>query len=339
MLRFRGELVSNVMSVQLVTSRRFIRRLPYASSSASRCLLSCPLLSLPSAPSPSLSAAQQPMILFDVPLCEAKRCFRAQTRKTSDAASEGAETTNNKAAGSSQQSESKSGDASSKEGAADGKAKEDEAPRPTGVAGWLEGLRRDMVEFPDIYNSANAINFILFTVFCLCSTGSNVEADWWRNTFGVDSAFKPLAWIFHSAVMDNFLSMTFAMMLLHTMSHSVLPTIGSRGLLMYCSIVGVASGVLMWAFQAVLKAQFQIETEKQFGPWDVVAGLMVMQFLHQGFAPWQILNSFNGWVRYACWVGAVCICYYDAQPTALGAAIGLVLCKKHPKFRVSGPAV
>ena len=201
---------------------------------------------------------------------------------------------------------------------------------PTGIRAQIEGLKRDYLEFPDIYNSANAINFIVFTVFCLCSTGSNTEAEWWNDQWGIDAAFRPWAWFLHSAMMNNFLSMTFAMILLHTMCHSVLPTIGSRGLLMYCGTISVVSGFLMWCFNYATKNT----KEKQFGPWDIIAGLFVMQYLHQGFKPWQILGSFSGWVKYANVVGAVCILFYDFQPTVLGTALGFALCKLHPRFRV-----
>ncbi|RNF07383.1 uncharacterized protein Tco025E_07375 [Trypanosoma conorhini] len=205
--------------------------------------------------------------------------------------------------------------------------------KATGFRAHLQGLREDYVRFPDIYNSANALNFILFTVFCLCSTGSNVEEKWWLDNWGIDAGFAPLAWGLHSLLMNNFLSMTFAMMLLHTMCHSVLPTLGSRGLMIYCAATAVASGFLMWTYNYLTNNT----TEKQFGPWDIVAALFVMQYLHQGFSPVCILNSFNGWVRYACWVGAVCILYFDWQPTAAGTLVGLALCKGHPKFRVTGP--
>ncbi|RNF09972.1 hypothetical protein TraAM80_01811 [Trypanosoma rangeli] len=236
--------------------------------------------------------------------------------------------------------EESSADGSKQEGAEHAKAKgaqgeggEKTGKKTTGFRAHLEGLREDYVRFPDIYNSANALNFILFTVFCLCSTGSNVEEKWWLDNWGVDARFAPLAWGLHSLLMNNFLSMTFAMMLLHTMCHSVLPTLGSRGLTMYCAITAVASGFLMWAYNYMMSNT----TEKQFGPWDIVAALFVMQYLHQGFSPVCILNSFNGWVRYACWVGAVCILYFDWQPTVAGTIVGLALCKGHPKFRVTGP--
>ncbi|KEG05716.1 hypothetical protein DQ04_19021000 [Trypanosoma grayi] len=213
------------------------------------------------------------------------------------------------------------------------KGKAEEKPA-TGFRAHLQGLKEDYVRFPDIYNSANALNFILFTVFCLCSTGSNVEEKWWLDNWGVDARFAPLAWGLHSLLMNNFLSMTFAMMLLHTMCHSVLPTLGSRGLMLYCAATAVVSGFVLWIGNYAANNT----AEKQFGPWDIVAALFVMQYLHQGFTPVQILNSFNGWVRYACWVGAVCILYFDWQPTAVGTLVGLALCKGHPKFRVTGPA-
>ncbi|CUE72174.1 transmembrane protein, putative [Bodo saltans] len=269
---------------------------------------------------------------------EAKRFFRAQSRPAEETAQSNTSSNNT----TSSQNESGAADGKDQKTAEEGAKKEGgeaaggetAAPEQTGIKAQIDAFKRDFHQFPDIYNSANAINFILFTIFCLCSTGSNVEAEWWINQFGIDAAFRPLAWFMHSVVMNNFLSMTFAMMLLHSMCHSVLPTIGSAALFQYCAIISVVSGVAMWAFNYSIG----YTKEKQFGPWDIVAGLFVMQFLHQGFLPWQIINSFNGWVRYACWVGAVCILYYDPQPTALGTAMGFALCKFHPRFKVGAAA-
>lgn len=215
---------------------------------------------------------------------------------------------------------------------ADGEKKEKEGekkpPEPKGLKYHLEGLRRDFVAFPDIYNSANMLNFVLFTVFCLCSTGSNTEEKWWLDNWGIDADFCPWAWPLHSLLMNNFMSMAFAMMMLHTMCHSVMPTLGSRGLFTYLAIISVISGAGIWALNFAMGNR----SEKQFGPWDIISGLLVMQYLHQGFTPFMILNSFNGWVKYACWVGAACICYYDWQPLIFGTALGFALCRFHPLF-------
>ncbi|AAZ13180.1 uncharacterized protein TEOVI_000628400 [Trypanosoma equiperdum] len=217
----------------------------------------------------------------------------------------------------------------------DGAPRGDRANTTSGIHSHIQGLKEDIRKFPDIYNSANAFNFILFTAFCLCSTGSNVEEKWWMDNWGIDATFAPWAWLLHSFMMNNFLSAAFSMLLLHTMCHSVLPTIGSRGLVIYCVITAVTSGFIMWVGNKLANNT----SEKQFGPWDIVAALFVMQYLHQGFTPVQILNSFTGWLRYACWVGAVCIAYYDWQPTAVGTLMGLALCKGHPRFRVTTGAV
>ena len=201
-------------------------------------------------------------------------------------------------------------------------AKAEEEPKNKGLFAQIQGLRDDFVNFPDIYNAPNMMNFVLFTIFCLASTGSNVEADWWVNQWGIDAAFKPWTWFLHSLMMNNFLSMSFAMMLVHSMCHSVLPTLGNRGLLTYCAIVSVVSGVAIWALNAAMGNR----SEKQYGPWDVLSALFVMQYLHQGLTPLAILGGFNGWVRYACYVGAVCILYYDYQPVIFGTALGYALC-------------
>nr|CCC92166.1 conserved hypothetical protein [Trypanosoma congolense IL3000] len=227
-------------------------------------------------------------------------------------------------------------DKKSQEGSGDDDAGRggDKAKAASGLYSHIRGLREDFRKFPDIYNSANAINFVLFTSFCLCSTGSNVETKWWMDNWGIDATFAPLAWVLHSFMINNFLSTALAMLLLHTMCHSVLPTIGSRGLIIYCLITATVSGFIMWLGNSIMNNT----SEKQFGPWDMVAALFVMQYLCQGLTPIQILNSFNGWLRYACWVGALCILYYDWQPTAIGTLVGLSLCKGHPRFRVTSSA-
>lgn len=269
----------------------------------------------------------------------AKRFFRAQSRGPSDSAEEKSNEPNKASATQegTEEATTKEGEGVKQEegkGDKEGAEGATAAPEQKGIRGQIDAFKRDFHEFPDIYNSANAINFVLFTIFCLCSTGSNVEAEWWIDQFGIDAAFRPMAWFMHSIVMNNFLSMTFAMMLLHSMCHSVLPTIGSAALFQYCAIISVVSGVVMWAFNYSIG----YTKEKQFGPWDIVAGLFVMQFLHQGFLPWQIINGFNGWVRYACWVGTVCILYFDPQPTALGTALGFALCRFHPRFKPGAAA-
>ncbi|KPI87613.1 hypothetical protein ABL78_3322 [Leptomonas seymouri] len=196
----------------------------------------------------------------------------------------------------------------------------------------INGLREDYAKFPDIYNSANAINFILFTVFCLCSTGSNSEENWWMTQWGLDNSFRPWTWLLHSFLTNNFLSMTYAMMLLHTMCHHVLPTVGSRGLMMYVGSTALISGAIIWGGNYLYYGS-AAAPEKQFGPWDIVSALFVMEYLYYGLTPFTILNSFHGWIKYAVWVGEVCILYFDWQPTVVGTLVGLALCRGVPRFR------
>ncbi|KAG5484204.1 hypothetical protein CUR178_07360 [Leishmania enriettii] len=201
----------------------------------------------------------------------------------------------------------------------------------------IRGLRDDYANFPHIYNSVNAINFVIFTAFCLCSTGSNTEERWWLEKWSVDNNIHPWTWLLHSFLTNNFLAMTFSMMLLHTMCHHLLPTLGSRGLMMYCGSTAVISGAIMFLGNH-LYYDSTASPEKQFGPWDVVAGLFVMEYLYYGLTPMTILNSFSGWIKYACWVGEICILYFDWQPTLVGTLVGLALCKGVPRFKAAKPA-
>lgn len=202
----------------------------------------------------------------------------------------------------------------------------------------VRGLREDYANFPHIYNSANAINFVVFTVFCLCSTGSNTEERWWMEQWGVDNSVRPWTWLLHSFLTNNLLSVTYAMMLLHTMCHQMLPTLGSRGLMLYCGSTAVISGAVMWLGNWLYYGSGAAAPEKQFGPWDIVAALFVMEYFYYGLTPMTILNSFSGWIKYACWVGEVCILYFDWQPTLVGTLVGLALCKGVPRFKAVKPA-
>lgn len=199
----------------------------------------------------------------------------------------------------------------------------------------FQALKQDMKDFPDIYNSVNLVHFFIFTIFCLCSTGSNVEEQWWLNNWGIDKTFAPWAWPLHSLLTNNFLSMTFAMLLLHSMCHSAMVSLGPKLMWQYMGAVAVASGFCMWALNSTMGWSH----EKQFGPWDVCSALFVMQYLHTGMKPWQLILSFNGWVKYAMCVGSVCILYYDWQPVMFGTVLGLALCKVHPKLRSIKPPV
>lgn len=196
-------------------------------------------------------------------------------------------------------------------------------------------LKQDIINFPDIYNWANMINMAVFTVFCLCSTGTEGEAKWWVDFWGVDSTgFQPWAWLGHAVLTNNFLAMTFAMILFHSLAHATQVQIGGPALLAFCMTVSFLSGACMYLSQSAL-GNSGLTVEKQFGPWDVIAALMVFQFFSTGTTPWGLLLSYNGWVRYANLVGAVCILWYDPQPMVWGTLIGLAL----TKGKVFKPAV
>lgn len=230
--------------------------------------------------------------------------------------------------GAEQQHQQKTSEGGKGEGA---KAKKEESAEaeegadPAAGGNWISrewrAWKKDWVAFPDIYNSANLINFIVFTVFCLCSTGSAQEYEWWKAYWGIDAAVSPTGWLLHSFLMDNFLSMAFAMIMLYTMCHNVLPLMGSKPLLAYLMSVSAISGVCMWGFNFAMGNK----SEKQYGPWDMVSALFVLQYVLLGFTPLTILGSFNGWVKYANFVGAACILFYDIQPVVCGTILGVLL--------------
>jgi hypothetical protein len=209
------------------------------------------------------------------------------------------------------------------EGATAEGAEKPKEPELGTFAKWREDLRT----FPDIYNTANMLNMAIFTIFCLCSTGTEAEGKWWVDFWGVDGAFAPWSWLLHSLLCTNFLAMTFAMILFHALSHATMAQIGSRNLLLFLAVVCSTSGALMYGTNAAFGEQLGLAKEKQFGPWDAIAALMVMQYLAVGMTPWGLLLSYNGWIRYANLVGAVCIVYYDPQPLVWGTLIGLALTK------------
>lgn len=217
------------------------------------------------------------------------------------------------------------------------KGKGKATPKKKSFMDHVRGLREDYAKFPDIYNPANMINFVVFTVFCLCSTGSNSEEAWWMAQWGLDNSFRPWTWLLHSFLTNNFLSMTYAMMLLHTMCHHVLPTLGSRGLMLYVGSTAVISGAIMWLGNYLYYGS-AAAPEKQFGPWDVVGALFVMEYFYYGLTPFTIINSFSSWIKYAMWVGEVCILYFDWQPSLVGPLVGLALCMGSPRFKAMRPA-
>lgn len=207
----------------------------------------------------------------------------------------------------------------------EGKQQQEPPREEGGPFSAFSKLGGDIKAFPDIYNAANMLNMLLFTIFCLCSTGTEGEAAWWENFWSVDESFKPWAWPAHSILCTNFLAMTFGMILFHALSHQTMAQIGSRSLMLFLATVATTSGVCMWATNNALGNY--IGKEKQYGPWDILAALMVMQYLAIGQTPWGLLLSYNGWIRYANLVGGVVIIYYDPQPLFWGTVIGLVLCK------------
>jgi hypothetical protein len=210
-------------------------------------------------------------------------------------------------------------------------------------AQW-EGIKRDITEFPDIYNGPNMLSVAFFTIFCLSSTGTQVEQNWWLDHWAVDqdSHLRPWTWALHALHMNNFLSMVFAILLLHNSLHPLSHGLagGANAAMQYCGLVAVLSGFSMWAAQRAWYDPSQkdvmgrpLKGEKQYGPWDIASAVMVMQYLRLGIPPHRLLLSFNGWVKYACCVGAVCILYYDPQPVFFGTLYGFLLCRFAPAFR------
>jgi hypothetical protein len=211
------------------------------------------------------------------------------------------------------------------------KKKEDE-----GVLSAFWKLKDDIKAFPDIYNAPNMLNMAIFTIFCLCSTGTEREAEWWVNCWGVDGhSFAPWAWLGHSFLCNNFLAMTFGMILFHSLAHASMAALGGRQFATFVAAVAVASGAMMWLTAASVGPSLGLADEKQFGPWDVLSALFVHQYLSNGTTPWGLMLSFNGWVRYANLVGAVCILWYDPQPLVWGTLMGILF----TKGRIFPPAV
>ena len=179
------------------------------------------------------------------------------------------------------------------------------------------GLKHDIREFPDIYNAVNAFQFLIFSIFCLSSTGSQVEEQFWISVCGVDWAWSALlSPIAHCLLTTNFLSMALAMLLIHNLGHPVMNTVGSAFLMRYLGLVVLISGLCMLGLRKFLPE----DAEVQYGPWDMVAALFVVSALTNGYMPLQLLASFNGWVKYAAFFGSAVILYYDWQPCLFGVA-------------------
>ena len=223
----------------------------------------------------------------------------------------------------------------------------EEPKGPGGIRGHIEGIKTDIKQFPDIYNWQNMLSLAFFTIFCLSSTGTQVEANWWLEHWAIDwdSYKRPWSILFHSLHMNNFLSMIFAILVLHNSLHPLVHGLagGSAALMQYCGLVSLLSGLMMWGFNYFYYASGEgavdvatgkpVRGEKQFGPWDIAAAVLLMQYLRLGIAPHRFLLSFNGWVKYACCVGAVCIVYYDPQPVLCGTLLGYGFCRFAPAFR------
>lgn len=221
-----------------------------------------------------------------------------------------------------------------------------------GISGHINGIKADILQFPDIYNWQNMLSLAFFTIFCLSSTGTQVEADWWLKHWAIDSDshFRPWSILFHSLHMNNFMSMIFSILVLHNSLHPLVHGLagGSAALFQYVCLVSVLSGIAMWAGNYAwygngaavdVASGKSLKAEKQFGPWDIAAAVLLMQYLRLGIAPHRFLFSFNGWVKYACAVGGVCILYYDPQPVVCGAFFGFLFCKFAPAFRGIAAAV
>ncbi|KNH03767.1 hypothetical protein XU18_4843 [Perkinsela sp. CCAP 1560/4] len=181
------------------------------------------------------------------------------------------------------------------------------------------GLKHDIKEFPDIYNAVNAFQFLLFTIFCLSSTGSQIEEHFWVSVCGVDLSWmailSPLA---HCLLTTNFLSMAFAMLLIHNLGHPVMNTVGAGFLARYLLLVVLISGILMLAVRVLSPIVFGVLPDIQYGPWDLISALFVVSALTNGYMPLQLLASFSGWVKYAAFFGSAVILYYDWQPCLFG---------------------
>lgn len=205
--------------------------------------------------------------------------------------------------------------------------------------GFFAKVRRDIKDYPDIYNKVNGMHFLLFLVFCLVSTASPTENSFWKNQLSISDKFRPLAWWVHSIITDNFLAMTYSMMMMHKLVVQMIPVWGLKRLQTFVLLTAGISGALMWFgnymyYQWYKRGKADHLPEYQYGPWDVVYGLLIAQYLHVGIHPIRCILSFDNWLKYASGVGTICIWYFDWQPTFLGVLIGTVLCKAVPAFKV-----
>lgn len=216
-------------------------------------------------------------------------------------------------------------------------SKEDPLEEPR--VSFFARIKRDIKDYPDIYNSVNGMHFLLFLVFCLVSTATPSENSFWKNKLCISDRLHPLAWWAHSFVTDNFMTMTYAMMLMHMLVIQMIPVWGIKRVQAFVVATAGISGALMWLgnymyYQWYKEGTLGMAPEFQYGPWDVVHGLLVAQYLHLAIPPLRSILSFHGWLKYASGVGAICIWYFDWQPTLFGIIVGTTLCKATPWFKV-----
>lgn len=183
------------------------------------------------------------------------------------------------------------------------------------------------------------MHFLLFLLFCLVSTATPSENSFWKNKLCISDTLQPLAWWVHSVVTDNFMTMTYAMMMMHMLVMQMLPVWGIKRIQAFVVATAGISGALMWLgnymyYQWYKEGKLGHAPEFQYGPWDVVHALLVAQYLHVAISPFRAILSFHGWLKYASGVGAICIWYFDWQPTLLGVIVGTTLCKATPWFKV-----
>eukprot|EP00796_Vickermania_ingenoplastis_P009493 gene9493-6663_t len=220
------------------------------------------------------------------------------------------------------------------------KAKEGDKVPPK-QDGFFTSLRKDFVNYPDIYNSINGLHFLLFLLFCLASTSTPDETTFWKAQLAVSDLFRPLAWITHSFITDNFMAMAYSMMMLHKCVVQMISVWGLARTQAFVLITAAGSGAIMWLGNYVYYRMRRTDSkpEVQYGPWDVMYALLFAQYIHVSIHPIRSVLSFDHWLKYASAVGTVCIWYFDWQPVLVGSMLGIILCKTVPAFRCAAAAV
>lgn len=205
--------------------------------------------------------------------------------------------------------------------------------------GFFAKIRRDIKDYPNIYNKVNGMHFLLFLMFCLVSTASPTENSFWKEQLCISDKLRPLAWWMHSIITDNFLAMTYSMMMMHKLVIQMISVWGLQRVQAFVLLTAGISGAVMWLgnymyYQWHKGGRGDRVPEFQYGPWDVVYGLLIAQYLHVSIHPIRCILSFDNWLKYASGVGTICIWYFDWQPTLLGVIVGTALCKTVPAFKV-----